>query len=98
MLKQNGLRKFHTNASYQPYCTGTLFFAMISLLFVLFTGSSAALTLMMPYTETDVAAPFPHAFAYRGLNWAKYVIAIGALFGIITSLLGKISPHIYSGA
>ena len=51
-------------------------------------GSSAALTLMMPFTETDVAAPFPHAFAYRGLNWAKYVIAIGALFGIITSLLG----------
>ena len=60
------------------------------------TGSSAALTLMMPFTETDVAAPFPHAFAYRGLNWAKYVIAIGALFGIITSLLGTYHTKIYN--
>ncbi len=55
---------------------------------VFLTGSSAALTLMMPYQLTDVAAPFPVAFAYRGLNWGKYVIAIGALFGIVTSLIG----------
>ena len=30
----------------------------------------------------DIGAPFPTAFASRGLNWAKVIIAFGSLFGI----------------
>ena len=47
---------------------------MVTLLYV---GTSASLTLMVPYVDVDVAAPFPAAFAQRGLNWAKVIIAIG---------------------
>ncbi len=55
---------------------------------VLYMGSSAALTLMIPYNLADVAAPFPAAFAIRGAHWAQLIVAFGALFGIITSLTG----------
>ena len=69
-----------------PVATG-LAMTVVTLLYV---GSSATLTLMVPYNEVDKAAPFPTAFAMKGINWAHYVIAIGALFGIITSLLGAL--------
>ena len=55
---------------------------------VLYMLSSSSLTLLVPYFDVDVAAPFPMAFAERGLNWPKVVVAVGALFGITTSLTG----------
>ena len=55
---------------------------------LLYVCSSATLTLMVPYYDVDLTAPFPQAFAECGANWAMYVVSIGALFGIVTSLTG----------
>ncbi|XP_062618087.1 cationic amino acid transporter 4-like, partial [Saccostrea cucullata] len=57
----------------------------VTVLYVLVTS---VLTLMVPYTDVDPNAAFPFAFAAQGAEWAKYVVALGTLFGITTSLLG----------
>ena len=61
--------------------------AIASLLYV---GCAATLSLMVPYTSINIAAPFPAAFEQHGLTWAKYVVAIGALVGMSTALLGSL--------
>ncbi|KAJ0018758.1 hypothetical protein Pint_11115 [Pistacia integerrima] len=40
---------------------------------------SATLCLMQPYYQIDVDAPFTIAFQAVGMNWAKYIVALGAL-------------------
>ncbi|KAH9514191.1 Cationic amino acid transporter 4 [Bulinus truncatus] len=50
---------------------------------------TAALTLMIPYYETNTSAAFPFAFDEVGAHWAKYIVALGTLLGISTSLLGS---------
>ena len=55
----------------------------------LYMACSAALTLMVPYYNIDVVAPFPDALAQRGYGWAKIIVAVGSLFGLMTSLLGS---------
>ncbi|XP_028800010.1 cationic amino acid transporter 1-like [Neltuma alba] len=45
------------------------------------------LCLMQPYTEIDVNAPFSVAFSAVGMDWAKYVVAVGALKGMTTVML-----------
>ncbi|XP_055864404.1 cationic amino acid transporter 4-like isoform X2 [Biomphalaria glabrata] len=50
---------------------------------------TAALTLMIPYYETNTSAAFPFAFDEVGAHWAKYIVAVGTLLGISTSLLGS---------
>ena len=52
-----------------------------------YVGGSAALTLMVPYTTISVTAPFPTAYADCGLNWAKYIVTIGALAAMLACLL-----------
>ena len=59
---------------------------IVSIIYILATTS---LTLIVPYYTVDPSAAFPVAFATRGINWAKYVVAVGTLFGITTSLLGS---------
>ncbi|KAF5752706.1 cationic amino acid transporter 1-like [Tripterygium wilfordii] len=51
---------------------------------------STTLVLMQPYTQIDVDAPFTLAFQAVGMNWAKYIVALGALKGMTTSLLANI--------
>ena len=58
---------------------------IVTVLYVLVT---CVLTLMVPYTDVNPTAAFPFAFAQQGAEWAKYVVALGTLFGITTSLLG----------
>lgn len=67
-----------------PIATGL---AMV-IVTTLYVGSSASLTLMIPYFDVDVAAPFPAAFEQRGMHWARFFVAIGTMFGITTSLIG----------
>ncbi|KAI4984702.1 hypothetical protein ZWY2020_017332 [Hordeum vulgare] len=45
------------------------------------------LCLMQPYGDIDKDAPFSVAFSARGMNWAKYIVAFGALKGMTTVLL-----------
>ncbi|XP_044495980.1 cationic amino acid transporter 1-like [Mangifera indica] len=51
---------------------------------------SATLCLMQPFNQIDVDAPFTIAFQAAGMNWAKYIVALGALKGMTTVLLANI--------
>lgn len=42
---------------------------------------AVTLCLMQPYGAIDKDAPFSVAFADRGMDWAKYIVAFGALKG-----------------
>ncbi|KAK0393243.1 hypothetical protein QR680_000114 [Steinernema hermaphroditum] len=61
-------------------------FVSMSIVTTAYVSMSAALTLMVPYKEVHPTAAFADAFARRGAVWAKYVVSLGALSGMTTSL------------
>ena len=76
--------------------------AMIGTLVIvtfLYMGVAISFSLMIPYTHINKNAPFPGAFAYHGIDWIKYIVAIGpmfALFNLCILELYTISRTIYS--
>ncbi|KAK7247338.1 hypothetical protein RIF29_42219 [Crotalaria pallida] len=48
---------------------------------------AVTLCLMVPYDKIDINAPFSVAFSEVGMDWAKYIVALGALKGMSTVLL-----------
>lgn len=47
-----------------------------------------AITLMVPFYQIDVLAPFSAAFTkIPGWGWCQYMVSVGAVFGIGTVLL-----------
>lgn len=60
-----------------------------SLIFVtlLYVSASCALTLMVPYNQVNILAPFPAALQYHDLTWGKRMVAVGALMGLSASVL-----------
>ena len=47
---------------------------------------------MIPYYSIDDRAPMPEAFKAVGWEWARWVVAIGAICSLSTSLLGAMFP------
>ncbi|XP_055904152.1 cationic amino acid transporter 2-like [Eupeodes corollae] len=62
------------------------------IIFLAYFGVSTVLTMMWPYYLQNPDAPFPHVF--QEVNWIaiKWIVTIGAIFALTTSLLGAMFP------
>lgn len=64
--------------------------AILASLFVctlLYIAVAGVLTGMIPYQQIKINAPVSDAFAQKGIAWAEFLIAFGALTGITSVLL-----------
>jgi len=59
----------------------------MSMITVIYCLMALSLSMMQKYTDIDTGAAFSVAFQKVGMNWAKYVVAFGALKGMTTVLL-----------
>eukprot|EP00955_Chlamydomonas_euryale_P037490 350783-Chlamydomonas_euryale.AAC.3 len=48
------------------------------------------ITGLQSYEAIDIYAPFATAFKAVGMQWASYIVAVGAIMGLITSLTGAL--------
>ncbi|XP_054286520.1 cationic amino acid transporter 2-like [Macrosteles quadrilineatus] len=66
--------------------------ASLFICFLAYSGVSTVLTLMWPYYLQDEEAPIPYVFAELNLEWAKWIVTFGSLFGFGASLFGGLFP------
>lgn len=64
----------------------------LAIVFLAYFGVSVIETLVWPYWDQNVSAPLPYVFDRVGWPVAKWVVSIGALAGLSTSLLGGMFP------
>lgn len=63
---------------------------MISSICLGYVLVSGALTFLVPYWDIKPDAAFPAAFAGLELHWIKYLVSVGALCGMTTTLFGSL--------
>ncbi len=61
--------------------------ASLGICTVLYIIVSGILTGVVPYQQIDLKAPVAEAMGSLGINWAKGMVATGAIFGITTVML-----------
>lgn len=69
--------------------------AIVGSLFVVFLayfGISTVITMMLPYYQQDENAPLIYVFEYYNMPVAKYIVSVGAIFGLCASLMGSMFP------
>ncbi|XP_050439317.1 cationic amino acid transporter 2-like isoform X2 [Adelges cooleyi] len=70
------------------------FSIVISLVIITFSYCSLAmvLTLMWPYYDQDIDAPFIHI--YQKLHWTvlQWIVTVGAVFALFTNMIGTLYP------
>ncbi|XP_049872954.1 cationic amino acid transporter 2-like [Pectinophora gossypiella] len=59
---------------------------------VLYMIVGTIVTMMVPYYLLDQVAAVATVFAQVDWNWAKWIVSIGAVFGILASLFGSLFP------
>ncbi|XP_058457809.1 cationic amino acid transporter 3-like isoform X2 [Malaya genurostris] len=62
------------------------------IIFLAYFGISTVLTMALPYYLQDPSAPFPHLFKQLEWHEIKWIVSIGAIFALCTSLLGAMFP------
>ncbi|KAL5292720.1 SLC7A1.2 family protein [Megaselia abdita] len=62
------------------------------IIFLAYFGISTVLTMMLPYYDQDEEAPLPHVFKHFDLTIPQYVVSVGALCALCTSLMGAMFP------
>jgi len=59
----------------------------ISFVTIIYTVMALCLVMMVPYDQIDTAASFATAFTQVGYPWGQYLVALGAVLGIVTGVL-----------
>lgn len=62
------------------------------IIFLSYFSIATVLTMMLPYYMQDAEAPFPYVFEQVNLPVIKWVVTVGAIFALCTSLLGTMFP------
>ncbi|XP_012214560.1 cationic amino acid transporter 3 isoform X2 [Linepithema humile] len=62
------------------------------IIFAAYFGISMILTMVLPYYAQNADAPFPYAFEQIGWPAIKWLVNVGAVFALCTSLLGAMFP------
>ncbi|XP_023232304.1 probable cationic amino acid transporter [Centruroides sculpturatus] len=67
---------------------------ILSLIIVLtaYISSSLMITLVLPYDQIDAESALVQMFDARGATKSKYVVAVGALAGLVVSMFGSMFP------
>lgn len=64
----------------------------LSVIFAAYFTLSAVLTMALPYYSQDEKAPIVFMFEHYGWTVARYIVSIGAIFGLCASLMGSMFP------
>ncbi|XP_018320308.1 high affinity cationic amino acid transporter 1 [Agrilus planipennis] len=64
----------------------------LAIIFLAYFGTATVITMMVPYYLQDINAPIPHAFEEVGWSVAKWIVAVGGMFGLFASLFGALFP------
>ncbi|KAJ8917726.1 hypothetical protein NQ315_005175 [Exocentrus adspersus] len=62
------------------------------IVFLAYFGMSTVLTMILPYYEQDENAPLPYIYNKLGWTAIKYIVSVGAICGLFSSLLGAMFP------
>jgi len=61
--------------------------ATLIICMLLYVGVAVVLTGIVPYTQIDPAAPVSSALKQLGLGWLEFWVTVGALVGMVSSLM-----------